>query len=677
MITMPYSFVEAINARIANNKNALIVVAGSTGCQPANSKVLMANGEWKNIQDVTVGDKVLSPQKDGHSIFATVKNTTTFFSQNNFDVIELNHSKQKLYSCSSNHVIPFNYRFVPRVAGKCQNDKRQWQIRELTADKFHEISTNTKNHEISGISSFSIRTFDGRKNCVIEPYSLGVFLGDGHYSSQLKIGRNLNFDTMKRKDKQEFHRHLSNSIGITCADTEIMDEVSKYYSIRHIQHKKHCNAKTYMFSVNSVFPALLEEHGLKNKRSGDKFIPKEALLSDIEYRKRLLAGLVDTDGFLSKGKGYSITTKSERLADDIMFIVYSLGGRARKHIVHKGIKKINFVGRYYTVSFFLKDIDIPILVKRKQKDTTKSCYISSNRIAITTKESLPCHVYGFELDSQSQFYITDNYMVTHNSGKSFLALSLGEQLDSMFSIDRVVYSIEDFMDLVHSGKLKKGSVIILDESGVVAPSREWYSLSNRVLNYVLQTFRQDNLIVFFCVPDISFIDSQTRKLFHYFLEPERILKEESITIAKIMKISPNTRTGEAWYIYPRFVEDGNIQVIESIHVRKPTSPLVHLYERKKYEFRMRLGKGVMHDIRKSKDKALRSPNVFNVDDYVNQVITNRSEFERTGLGRTYIHIPSLGLAFAGLTGKQASLVKAKAEKLLYGVQKNQELTEKP
>ena len=42
-----------------------VLIAGDTGCQPARSKVLMANGVWKNVEDVAVGDEVLSPQYDG------------------------------------------------------------------------------------------------------------------------------------------------------------------------------------------------------------------------------------------------------------------------------------------------------------------------------------------------------------------------------------------------------------------------------------------------------------------------------------------------------------------------------------------------------------------------------------------------------------------------------------
>jgi len=46
--------------RIKDKKNCLILFQGEPGCQPAGSKVMMADGSWKAIEDVRKGDSVLS-----------------------------------------------------------------------------------------------------------------------------------------------------------------------------------------------------------------------------------------------------------------------------------------------------------------------------------------------------------------------------------------------------------------------------------------------------------------------------------------------------------------------------------------------------------------------------------------------------------------------------------------
>ena len=52
------------------------------------------------------------------------------------------------------------------------------------------------------------------------------------------------------------------------------------------------------------------------------------------------------------------------------------------------------------------------------------------------------------------------------SGKSYCCLRIAEEVDPDFTLERVVFNGIDLMNLVNSGKLKKGSVIIFEEAGV-------------------------------------------------------------------------------------------------------------------------------------------------------------------------------------------------------------------
>ena len=112
------------------------------------------------------------------------------------------------------------------------------------------------------------------------------------------------------------------------------------------------------------------------------------------------------------------------------------------------------------------------------------------------------------------------------SGKSYGALRFAEKLDPEFNEKRIVFTPDKFLEIIrHDKELHSGNVIIFDEAGVGMASREWYSIQNKILSYVLQTFRFKNLIVIFTVPDFTYIDSQARKLFHFYFETSKILKK--------------------------------------------------------------------------------------------------------------------------------------------------------
>lgn len=576
--------------RINANQNYILLFVGGTGCQPAGSKVLMADGEWKNIEDVRTGDIVISPQEGGSNIYAKVSKLYMWYSDENYDISEINRGKKILTTCSHNHILPIYHRTVPRIEGIRRYDKAYWRVTYYTAKEYSELSKNYKNHKNIGMTSFEIKEFLNRKNCKMEPYTLGVFLGDGHFRSERKK-RGVYKGTGNNKGKHN-GMWLTRHLGITSNDPMVMEEILKYYEPRDIRGKEGTTAKTYIFRAPGKLGTQLSKLGLEGKGSGEKFIPKEALLSDSEYRKKLLAGLIDSDGYLSRYKSYSITTKSIKLAEDISSLVYSLGGRCRINKTVKGIKKTGFKGVYYRASFYIRDLELPIMLKRKRITHKNFTYLSSNRVAIDSVRAEPSIVYGFTLDSPSGCYITDNYLVTHNSGKSYSALELARDIDPYFSTDRVVFKAEDFIRMSKSG-LPPGSVIIWDEVGVGMSAREWYSIQNKVVSYVLETFRRDNLILIMTTPNIGFIDKKVRALLHGFAETiDRTFTGGTYGWIKYFHIVVNLRAGTMFYRYPRIRDDfGRIRVLRgktptsgNVWFHKPPEHLTEPYEEKKMIF---------------------------------------------------------------------------------------------
>lgn len=271
-------------------------------------------------------------------------------------------------------------------------------------------------------------------------------------------------------------------------------------------------------------------------------------------------------------------------------------------------------------------------------------------------------MYSFSANMHKRIRQNKNALIVvvgeTGSGKSYTALRLAEEIDPTFNVDRIVYSIEDLMDLINSNLLPKGGVIIVDESGVLVPSREWYSLSNRVLNYVLQTFRQDNLILFFCVPDMSFIDSQTRKLFHYILQPISINRTTDEITVKVQRILVKPKGKDPWYVFPRYAEEDMINVVSGIRVGLPSLILRRRYEEKKKDFRNRLGANIIEDLKSTKSKSDDKLKATTTD-HAAKILANPALFQGTYQSRTFFDV-HLIKAYFNLSENKAREVKALA-----------------
>jgi len=187
------------------------------------------------------------------------------------------------------------------------------------------------------------------------------------------------------------------------------------------------------------------------------------------------------------------------------------------------------------------------------------------------------------------------------SGKSFLALKLGQLIDPEFNITKVVFSPSEFMELITSGTLRKGDCIVWDEAGVSVPAREWYSISNKSINYIAQTFRHDNLAVIFTVPNFDYIDSQLRKLFHTYIETQHINRIKKLCRVKWLNISYDGRMKKLYMKYPRVNIRGVDYKIKKVGIGLPTQELIDDYEKKKRKFTNKLKKSVQGNIKMAEE----------------------------------------------------------------------------
>ena len=314
---------------------------------------LMANGEWKKAELIKVGDKIISPDMNtGEHSTANVIEVHSRWDDDCYDVIS-NKTGKILYTCAGNHDIPveYNRNIKESVAGP--NGKRKYlgfekmKVTMEARDLFKKSRKWMMNQSLGTYQGFVIEKFDGVENPKIDAYSLGYFLGNGWFS------------------------HLI-SASISSNNPECINKIP--YEIMSIGVKKETTCKNYNYSSKSEFSEQLLEVGLEGCKSGTKFIPRAALQADKQYRLRLLAGLIDSDGYVNNFNNIIYTSKSKTLIKDIQKLVRSLGGTASLKKKIKTIKKINFSGTYYDCSINLGPLtkEIPVVNKLKAKRLVKN-----------------------------------------------------------------------------------------------------------------------------------------------------------------------------------------------------------------------------------------------------------------------------------------------------------------
>lgn len=184
------------------------------------------------------------------------------------------------------------------------------------------------------------------------------------------------------------------------------------------------------------------------------------------------------------------------------------------------------------------------------------------------------------------------------SGKSWTALSIAELLDPTFSVDRIIFKGKDLMKLINEGDLKAGSVIIWDEAGIDLSNRNWQSVTNKMLNALLQTFRHRNFILIFTVPFHDFIDSSSKKLFHADFETQRINKNKMEVIIKPKLLQYNPNLGKWYRKYLKVKRQGKIFKVKRWAVPKPSDKLIKDYEERKNQFTRKLNEDIHKELAK-------------------------------------------------------------------------------
>lgn len=204
------------------------------------------------------------------------------------------------------------------------------------------------------------------------------------------------------------------------------------------------------------------------------------------------------------------------------------------------------------------------------------------------------------------------------SGKSYGNIREAELwykkvLHRPFPIENICFSPEAVLEKLRDHNLEgtKGEIVIYEEGGTSMGNLDFQTKVSKIFNYVLQSFRSMNLILFINLPYFNMLNKQTRQLSQFLLESKGIDKRLKKALFKPFFIQTNQRDGEIYLHYPKAVVNQYYEKIETIGYSMPSEEIIEPYERKKKMFNSGLLSSGIVTIQDKNKKSL-SPTQTNI-----------------------------------------------------------------
>lgn len=384
------------------------IFSGSRGRgkeQPLSSLVLSEHG-YITMGDVEVGTKVYGRDGQLHPV-------TAIYPQGVKDIYKITFSDNTSARCGLQHLW--------QVTDTQHVEKHKRMPKDICVDTAYLIGKNL------GCSSQRYRykiptcapiNFEKKQN-FIDAYLLGCLLGDGAFPR-------------------------NGYVNISSADAPLLEDIGQILAGRGYYLKPRKGASSIDFDImpinrgsKNAYIEEIQKLQLRGRRSWEKFIPKNYLYNDIDNRIALLQGLMDTDGGVHKCRArstgnynYSLefSTTSPNLRDDMQWLVQSLGGtctwRQRKS-QYKNAQGERVICRpHYRLKIKLPENIVPFRLARKlslynSTSHMQPCRYIASIEKLPYKEECQCIMVG----SAEHLYITDNFIVTHNTEVALLIAS--------------------------------------------------------------------------------------------------------------------------------------------------------------------------------------------------------------------------------------------------------------
>lgn len=370
----------------SRNRMNLLCAANQIGKAICNETLIPTPHGFKKNGDLVVGDIVFGRDGKPTKVLATTKRDEQKCYRITFDdKTSIIASDDHLWVCKG-YKQRFRKKYKSNGTEWINPEYDQWVVK--TTEQI--INEGKYDPNTSQELRFVIPICDAvnyEEKDLFDPYLVGLLLGDGCLTTR--------------------------AISLTTDDEEIVKYVSENHR-HHIGEKAGTTAKNV---VIKDIADIIESIGLLGKNSSTKFIPEYYKLGSIEQRKKLLAGLLDTDGSIY-GKGViEFCSVSKQLAEDFAELVRSLGGKAEVKLPRESfyIKDGQRIYCQNSYRVFIKTLFNPFGLSRKAEKWYVTRYKHERVIySIEKVETTPSTC--IRVDNKDSTYIAGReYFVTHNS----------------------------------------------------------------------------------------------------------------------------------------------------------------------------------------------------------------------------------------------------------------------
>lgn len=353
--------------------------ASSMGkCIKSSQPVMKYNGVTVRADQIKVGDVLMGDDGGPRTVFVVNPGKGPMY--------RITPKRGEPWECNDAHILSLRVG-ADKICGNSKKPQKKWKKGDIVDIPIQEYIALSKDKK-SRLKQFHVGVEMPAKEVPFSPYVIGAWLGDGTMTAPT-------LNTPDGPMAKEWIRYFK-SRGFIVTEGGKLGEKCRRYSVTTPLGQ--CNPFR-----NFVFGTVVD---------GEKRIPDEYLVNSMEARLGILAGLIDSDGWVHQKTGYGFVSKYEKLARQVEWLCRSVGLCARVNKRKKQITSIGFIGEYWMVSISGQGITkIPTLEKR-------ACEPSDKRVLTNTSFTVESigdgDYYGFVIDGNHRFLLGD-FTVTHNT----------------------------------------------------------------------------------------------------------------------------------------------------------------------------------------------------------------------------------------------------------------------
>jgi replicative DNA helicase len=386
----------------------MIIVAArpSMGkAQPLDARVLTMEG-WKGMGDLRIGDELASIDGKPSAVKA-------IYPQGRRQVYRITFADGRSTECCAEHLWRISY--------------RDWdEPRVLSTEKLAGMLQRKRYQGRLSIELFS-GDFGDDEGLPLDPWLLGALLGDGALG-----GSSVRFSTADDEMLERVRAAIGPEMTISHAGG---------YDYR-LRQAAGASQRGRQGVCPNPLKVALQGLELWDCDAGNKFIPGIYLRASRESRLRLLAGLIDTDGWVEKWGSIRFSTCSERLVRGVVELVRSLGGTAS--YASKATAYSYLGERRAGQTAFVCNLQHPdpasLVLLSCKRDRLACGRVRQRRLNLVSIEpTRETDTQCIAVTHSSHLYVTDDYIVTHNTA---FAMNLIEHIAADERMPVAVFSLE-------------------------------------------------------------------------------------------------------------------------------------------------------------------------------------------------------------------------------------------